>query len=98
MRVWTGKILYFGSKTKNWVEYEHSVLKAWALTCICDLDMIFLKIHSLIEGQVVEIKRTLEYSRMKEKYNASSNRVPKEIMGDISHLAMNIIHREIKSV
>lgn len=35
---------------------------------------------------------------MKEKHNASSNPVVKNIVGYVSHLAMNIIRREIERV
>ncbi|KAI5648021.1 hypothetical protein M9H77_34026 [Catharanthus roseus] len=56
VRIWTGKILHFGSETTNRVEAQHSVLKAY-----------------LLHHAVSEIKKTLESSRMIEKYNASSN-------------------------
>ncbi|KAI5681589.1 hypothetical protein M9H77_02817 [Catharanthus roseus] len=36
-------------------------------------DTVFLNIDSLIEGQIADIKASLEYSKTKEKLNAKSN-------------------------
>lgn len=77
MGFWTGKILHFNSKTTNRVEAQHSTLKDRITTSCGDLDTIFLRIYSQIELQVVEIKKSLEASRVKEKHNTSSNRVAK---------------------
>ncbi|KAI5664879.1 hypothetical protein M9H77_24202 [Catharanthus roseus] len=82
VRVWTGKILHFGSETTNRVEAQHSALKAWLTTSCGDLDIVFLKIHSQIELRVSEIKKTLESSRMIEKYNASSKQVLSKLLGN----------------
>ncbi|KAI5683989.1 hypothetical protein M9H77_05217 [Catharanthus roseus] len=67
------KFLYFESGTMNRAESEHLLLKAWIATTQGDLDIVFLKIDSLIEGQITKIKTTLEYSRLKEKDNDKSN-------------------------
>ncbi|KAI5681573.1 hypothetical protein M9H77_02801 [Catharanthus roseus] len=62
-------------KTTNRAESEHSVLKLWLSTCHGDLDTVFLNIDSLIEGQIADIKASLEFSRTKEKHNAKSNHI-----------------------
>ncbi|KAI5657189.1 hypothetical protein M9H77_25982 [Catharanthus roseus] len=48
------------TETTNWAESEHSVLKLWLSTCHGDLDTAFLTIDSLIEGQIADIKASLE--------------------------------------
>ncbi|KAI5656507.1 hypothetical protein M9H77_25300 [Catharanthus roseus] len=65
-------------------------------TCHGDLDTVFLNIDSLIEGQIAEIKTTLEMSKLKEKYGAKSNPILKNISNNISHLALKKIWFEIK--
>ncbi|KAI5658070.1 hypothetical protein M9H77_26863 [Catharanthus roseus] len=62
VRVWTSKVLHFGVDTTNQIESEYSVLKLWLSTCHGDLDTVFLNIDSVIKGQIVEIKSSLEYS------------------------------------
>ncbi|KAI5682492.1 hypothetical protein M9H77_03720 [Catharanthus roseus] len=64
--VWTSQVLHFGVETTNRAESEHSVLKLWLSTCHGDLDTMFLNIDSLIEGQIAEIKYSLEISKLKE--------------------------------
>ncbi|KAI5667453.1 hypothetical protein M9H77_17306 [Catharanthus roseus] len=44
-----------------------------------DLDKVFLKINSLIERQIAEIKTTLEQSRLKKKDNDKSNPIIAEL-------------------
>ncbi|KAI5668118.1 hypothetical protein M9H77_17971 [Catharanthus roseus] len=67
--------MHFGVETTNRAESEHSVPKLWLSTCHGDLDTVFLDIDSLIEGQIADIKASLEFSRTKEKYNAKSNHI-----------------------
>ncbi|KAI5680960.1 hypothetical protein M9H77_02187 [Catharanthus roseus] len=67
--------MYFGVETINRAESEHSVLKLWLSTCHGDLDTVFLNINSLIEGQIANIKASLEFSMTKEKFNAKSNQI-----------------------
>ncbi|KAI5649584.1 hypothetical protein M9H77_35589 [Catharanthus roseus] len=94
--VWTGQVLHFGLETTNHVESEHSVLKLWLLTCHSDWDTVFLNIDSLIEGQIADIKSSLEYSRLKKRFNAKSNQILKNINYKISHLALKKIWVVIK--
>ncbi|KAI5668309.1 hypothetical protein M9H77_18162 [Catharanthus roseus] len=61
-----------------------------------DLDTVFLNIDLLIEGQIAEIKSSLEFSRLKEKFNAKSNPILKNISNNISHLTLKKIWVEIK--
>ncbi|KAI5652855.1 hypothetical protein M9H77_30042 [Catharanthus roseus] len=63
------------SKTTNQAESGHSVLKLWLSICHGDLDTVFLNIDSLIEGQIADIKASLEFSKTKEKRNAKSNHI-----------------------
>ncbi|KAI5666152.1 hypothetical protein M9H77_16005 [Catharanthus roseus] len=79
VRVWTSQVLHFGVETTNRVESEHLVLKLWLATCRGDLDTVFLNIDSFIEGQIADIKSSLEYSRLKEKFNAKSNSILKNL-------------------
>ncbi|KAI5667089.1 hypothetical protein M9H77_16942 [Catharanthus roseus] len=67
-RVWTSEVLHFGVETTNRAESKHSVLKLWLSTCHGDLDTIFLNIDSVIESQIVEIKSSLEISKLKENH------------------------------
>ncbi|KAI5682472.1 hypothetical protein M9H77_03700 [Catharanthus roseus] len=93
------KHLYFTSamvETTNRVESEHSVLKVWLSTCHSDLDTVFLNIDSLIQGQIAEIKYTLEISKLKEKYGAKSNTILKNLSNKVSHLALKKIMDELK--
>ncbi|KAI5658084.1 hypothetical protein M9H77_26877 [Catharanthus roseus] len=87
---WTSQVLYFGVETTNRVERKHSVLKLWLSTCYGDLDTVFLNIDSLIKGQIVEIKTSLEISKLKEKYSAKSNVILTNISNKISHLGLKI--------
>ncbi|KAI5667613.1 hypothetical protein M9H77_17466 [Catharanthus roseus] len=82
-RVWTSEVLHFGVETTNRAKSEHSVLKLWLLTC---------------HGQIVEIKTSLEISKLKEKYDAKSNPILKNISNNINHLALKKICLEIKRV
>ncbi|KAI5659020.1 hypothetical protein M9H77_27813 [Catharanthus roseus] len=84
--------------TMNCVESEHSVLKLWLSTSHGDLDTVFLNIESLIKGQIVEIKSSLEFSRLKENFSAKSNPILMDISNKISHLALKKIRVEIKRV
>ncbi|KAI5663947.1 hypothetical protein M9H77_23270 [Catharanthus roseus] len=95
-KVWTSKVLHFGIETTNRIKSEHSVLKLWHSTCHGNLDTVFLNIDSVIEGQIAEIKSSFEYSMLKEKYNAKSNPILKNISNNISHLALKKIWVEIK--
>ncbi|KAI5668657.1 hypothetical protein M9H77_18510 [Catharanthus roseus] len=95
VRVWTSEVLHFGVETTNRAESEHSILKLWLSTYLGDLDTVFLNIYSLIEGQIAEIKTSLEISKLKEKYDAKSNPILKNISNNISHLALKKIWLEI---
>ncbi|KAI5668008.1 hypothetical protein M9H77_17861 [Catharanthus roseus] len=90
-RVWTSQVLHFEVETTDHVESEHSVLKLWLSTYHGNLDIVFLNIDSLLESQIVEIKSSLEFSRLKEKFNAKSNHILKNISNNISHLALKKI-------
>ncbi|KAI5656697.1 hypothetical protein M9H77_25490 [Catharanthus roseus] len=68
-------VMHFGVETTNWAESEHSVLKILFSTCHGDLDTVFLNIDSLIEGQIADIKASLEFSRTKKNFNAKSNQI-----------------------
>ncbi|KAI5647813.1 hypothetical protein M9H77_33818 [Catharanthus roseus] len=95
-RVWTSQVLYFGVEITNQAESEHSVLKLWLSMCHGDLDTVFLNIDSLIQGQITEIKYTLEISKLKEKYGAKSNPIVKNLSNKISHLGLKKIMDELK--
>ncbi|KAI5668844.1 hypothetical protein M9H77_18697 [Catharanthus roseus] len=82
--------------TTNQVESEHSVMKLWLSTYHGDLDTVFLNIDSLIEGQIGRIKTSLEFSRLKDKFNTKSNPILKNISNNISNLALKKIWIEIK--
>ncbi|KAI5658868.1 hypothetical protein M9H77_27661 [Catharanthus roseus] len=82
-------------ETTNRAESEHSVLKLWLSTCYGDLDTAFLNIDLLIEGQITDIKSSLEYYRLKEKFNAKSNPILKNVSNDFSHLSLKKICVEI---
>ncbi|KAI5668193.1 hypothetical protein M9H77_18046 [Catharanthus roseus] len=90
-RVWTSQVLHFGVETTNRVEKKHSVLKLWLSTCHSDLDTVFLNVGSIIESQIAEIKSSLEFSKLKEKFNVKSNPILKNISNNISHLALKKI-------
>ncbi|KAI5652552.1 hypothetical protein M9H77_29739 [Catharanthus roseus] len=64
--------------------------------CHGDLDIVFLNIDSLIEGQIAEIKYSLETSKLKEKFAVRSNAILKNISNKINHLALKKIWLEIK--
>ncbi|KAI5683223.1 hypothetical protein M9H77_04451 [Catharanthus roseus] len=74
----------------------------WFSTCHGDLDTVFfnidslLNIDSLIESKIADIKSSLEYSRVKENFNAKSNPILRNISNKISHLALKKIWVEIK--
>ncbi|KAI5668678.1 hypothetical protein M9H77_18531 [Catharanthus roseus] len=72
------------------------IVPVWIATRHEDLDTVFLKIDSLIEGHITEIKTTLEYSRLKEKDNDNSNPIIAQLCYNVSHLALRIIKDEIK--
>ncbi|KAI5673363.1 hypothetical protein M9H77_13727 [Catharanthus roseus] len=72
-KVWTSQVLHFGIETTNRADSEHFVLKLWLSMCHGDLNTVFLNIDSLIQGQIAEIKYTLEISKHKEKYGSKSN-------------------------
>ncbi|KAI5682946.1 hypothetical protein M9H77_04174 [Catharanthus roseus] len=57
---------------------------------------MFLNIDSLIQGQIAEIKYTLEMSKLKEKYGATSNAILKNLSNKVSHLALKKIMDELK--
>ncbi|KAI5671624.1 hypothetical protein M9H77_11988 [Catharanthus roseus] len=95
-RVWTSEVLHFGVETMNRAESEHSVLKLWLSTCHGDLDIVFLNVDSVIKSQIAEIKSSLEISKLKEKFNAKSNAILKNISNHISHRALKKIWLEIK--
>ncbi|KAI5654062.1 hypothetical protein M9H77_31249 [Catharanthus roseus] len=80
-RVWTYQMLHFGVDTTNCAESEHSVLKLWLSMC---------------QGQIAEIKTSLEISKLKEKYAAKRNAILTNISNKISHLALKKIWLEIK--
>ncbi|KAI5676532.1 hypothetical protein M9H77_07482 [Catharanthus roseus] len=75
VRCWTKSHMHFGVETTNRAESEHSVLKLCFSTCHGDLDTVFFNIDSLIEGQIANIKVSLEFSKTKEKHNAKSNHI-----------------------
>ncbi|KAI5676293.1 hypothetical protein M9H77_07243 [Catharanthus roseus] len=95
-RLWTSQVLHFGVETTNRTESEHSVLRLWLSTYHGDLDTVFLNINSLIEGQIAEIKYSLEISKLKEKFFEKSNAILKNISNKINHLALKKIWLEIK--
>ncbi|KAI5656509.1 hypothetical protein M9H77_25302 [Catharanthus roseus] len=97
VRCWTKSHMHFGVETTNRADSEHLVLKLWLSTCHGDLDTIFLNIDSLIEGQIVDIKASLEFSKSKEKNNAKSNHnhIFYIVSNKISHLAFKKIWSEI---
>ncbi|KAI5663736.1 hypothetical protein M9H77_23059 [Catharanthus roseus] len=95
VRCCTKSHMYFGVETTNRAESEHLVLKLWLSTCYGDLDTVFLNIDSLIEGQIADIKASLEFSKTKEKNNAKSNHIFYILSNKISHLALKKIWSEI---
>ncbi|KAI5647670.1 hypothetical protein M9H77_33675 [Catharanthus roseus] len=80
VRCWTKSYMHFGVKTTNLAESEYSVLKLWLSTCHGDLNTVFLNIDSLIEGQIADIKASLEFSKTKEKNNSLD--IQKDMVGD----------------
>ncbi|KAI5681888.1 hypothetical protein M9H77_03116 [Catharanthus roseus] len=93
----TARVLHFvGVETTNHAKSKHSVLKLWLLKCHGDLGTVFLNIDSLVEGQIADIKRSLEISRVKEKFNAKSNSILRNISNKINHLALKKIWVKIK--
>ncbi|KAI5649708.1 hypothetical protein M9H77_35713 [Catharanthus roseus] len=80
VRYWTKSHMHFGVETTNRAESEHSVLKLWLSTCHGDLDIVFFNIDSLIEGQIADIKTSLEFSKTKEKNNSLD--IQKDMVGD----------------
>ncbi|KAI5669069.1 hypothetical protein M9H77_18922 [Catharanthus roseus] len=97
VRVWTKSVMNFGVETTNRVESEDSVLKLWLSTCHGDLYTVFLNIDSLIEGQIADIKPSLEFFKTKEKF-ANSNSILRMVSNKISHLALKEIWNEISRV
>ncbi|KAI5649976.1 hypothetical protein M9H77_35981 [Catharanthus roseus] len=95
-KVWTSEVLHFSVEITNYAESEHSVLKLWLSTCHGDLDTVFLNVDSVIESQIAEIKSSLDISKLKEKFNAKSNAILKNISSHIIHWALNKIWFEIK--
>ncbi|KAI5677906.1 hypothetical protein M9H77_08856 [Catharanthus roseus] len=95
LRYWTESHMHFGMETTNRAESEHLVVKLWLSTCHGDLDTVFLNIDSLIEGQIANIKTSLEFSKTKEKNNAKSNHIFYIVSNKISHLAFKKIWSEI---
>ncbi|KAI5681981.1 hypothetical protein M9H77_03209 [Catharanthus roseus] len=95
-RVWTSQVLHFGVESMNRARSEYSVLKLWLSTCHGNLDTMFLNIDYLIQGQIVEIKYSLEISKLKEKYIAKSNAILKNLSNKISYLALKKIMDELK--
>ncbi|KAI5677445.1 hypothetical protein M9H77_08395 [Catharanthus roseus] len=81
VRCWTKSVMHFGVETTNRAESEHSVLKLWLSTCHGDLHIVFLNIDSLIDGQIADIKASLEFSKTKEKFNAKDNQILKMLVG-----------------
>ncbi|KAI5683193.1 hypothetical protein M9H77_04421 [Catharanthus roseus] len=67
-------VLHFGVEITNRAESEHSVLKLWLSTCHGDLNTVFLNINS----------SSLEISKLKEKSNAKSNPILKNISNNIT--------------
>ncbi|KAI5676425.1 hypothetical protein M9H77_07375 [Catharanthus roseus] len=70
VRCWIKSHMNFRVETTNRTESEYSVLKLWLSTCHGDLDTVFLNTDSLIEGQIADIKASLEFSRTKENHLA----------------------------
>ncbi|KAI5663645.1 hypothetical protein M9H77_22968 [Catharanthus roseus] len=87
--------MHFGVETTNQAESEYSMLKLWLSTCHGDLNTVFLNIDSLIEGQIADIKASLEFSGTKEKHNANSNHIFYIVSNKVSHLALKKIWSEI---
>ncbi|KAI5681411.1 hypothetical protein M9H77_02639 [Catharanthus roseus] len=85
------EVLHFGVETTNHAESEHSILKLWLSMCHGDLDTVFFNIDSVIESHITEIKSSLEISKLKEKFNAESNLILKNIRNNISHFALKKI-------
>ncbi|KAI5668968.1 hypothetical protein M9H77_18821 [Catharanthus roseus] len=95
VRCWTKSHMHFRVEPTNRAESEHSVLKLWLSTCYGDLDIVFFNIDLLIEGQIADIKASLEFSKTKEKHNAKSNHIFYIVSNKISHLAFKKIWSEI---
>ncbi|KAI5676991.1 hypothetical protein M9H77_07941 [Catharanthus roseus] len=86
IKVWKSKVFHFGVETTNRVKSKHSVLKLWFSTSHGNLDTVFHNIDS----------SSLDYSRLKKKYNAKSNPILKNISNNIIHLALKEIWVELK--
>ncbi|XP_074315391.1 protein FAR-RED IMPAIRED RESPONSE 1-like [Silene latifolia] len=61
----TNKLTHFGNTSTSRVESAHAILKKWLNSAKLALDSIWVRFHSLMETQHVEIRHLLELSRSK---------------------------------
>ncbi|KAI5668996.1 hypothetical protein M9H77_18849 [Catharanthus roseus] len=77
---------------------EQDVNTGESCVIITDKESGLMLVIEDVFSQIAEIKSSLEFSRLKEKYNTKSNHILKNITNNISHLALKKIWVEIKRV
>ncbi|CAN0905256.1 hypothetical protein LINGRAHAP2_LOCUS23561 [Linum grandiflorum] len=92
----TNRVRHFGNTITNRVEPSHSLLKVWLNTSTNKIDSLFRRYHNSIDGQVIEVKKYLEHSRINVYEYAKQGQPYVELNKNVILWAIHLLHADGK--
>ncbi|KAK1360023.1 hypothetical protein POM88_044497 [Heracleum sosnowskyi] len=93
VHAYTNKVLHFGNRTTNRVESAHNSLKRFLKTSTGNLDIVWSRVHSLLELQENEIKASFVGSANKDLHIMILY-LSTPLTGKVSHMSIKKIMKE----
>ncbi|KAK9688959.1 hypothetical protein RND81_09G024600 [Saponaria officinalis] len=90
---YTNEYFHLGNTATSRVESAHSLLKAWLKSAHLTLDTMWLRIHSMFEGQHSKIRKELQDSMSRPRI---TQRLFSLLQGKVSTKALEIMEDELK--
>ncbi|XP_074289059.1 uncharacterized protein LOC141614200 [Silene latifolia] len=89
---YTNEVLHLGNTTTSRVESAHSLLKAWLKISNFTLDIMWSRVHGMLEGQHSKSKKELEDSMSKPRI---TSRTFSLLQGNVSTMAIELMEKEL---
>ncbi|CAN1146506.1 PKS-NRPS hybrid synthetase cheA [Linum perenne] len=93
IKCYTNKVMHFGNTTTSRVESSHAALKLCLVNSALALDTVWKRTHTLLEGQHVDIRNSLEQS-CSVHIPSNHGRLFSSLAGHVATYAIILMHEE----
>ncbi|CAN1352045.1 hypothetical protein LINPERPRIM_LOCUS42663 [Linum perenne] len=93
VKCYTNKVMHFGNTTTSRVESSHAALKLCLVNSTLALDTVWKRTHTLLEGQNVDIRNSLEQS-CSVHIPSNHGRLFSSLAGHVATYAIILMHEE----